>query len=93
MLSNIFSKESNIIDSFLKQFGYGDVPPSDHFVHTQPPDRRHFHSIIDVNYKQIVKPDLAELPHDVYRVKFKEGDDKPSVLKESLYYIKPNLIR
>ena len=78
--SSAAPKESEIIQAFLKQSGYAAASEESeplHFIHSEPPQYSWFHVIIDINYVQISSPNLALLPHEVYKVNFEDNGNTP----------------
>ena len=65
--------EAEIVDQFLTHFGYNKKDSSQHFIHLQPREYRHFFIIIDIDYAQDPDANVQELPHEVYLVSFKGG--------------------
>ena len=74
--SSVASKESEIIQAFLKNSGCAESENL-HFIHYEPPQYSHYHIIIDMNYIQVADPDFANLPHEIYKVSFKDGENDP----------------
>ena len=67
--------ENELINTFLT---YAKIRTNDefhHFVHYQTRDNDPFYIILDINYARLLHPELSNLPHEVYRVTFK--DDQP----------------
>ena len=65
--------ERELVNKFLVRAGLQteDFP---HHVHRQSRESRHFYIILDINVSQVQDPNLEEVPHEVYEVKFHDGE-------------------
>lgn len=66
-------EDSEVVDKFLMWSAYDKKDNDQHYTHLQPRQSRHFHIIIDLNFAQDPKPNLQQIPHELYRVSLKEG--------------------
>ena len=65
--------EPDLINKFLIHIGLqGEEFP--YYVHRQSRESRHFHIILDINVTHDQDPKLEEVPHEVYKVMFHDGE-------------------
>jgi hypothetical protein len=82
--SSAAPKETEIIDTFLSNSCCSGIENDQHYMHYEPPQSSHFHIIIDMDYTQIINPNLVQLPDEVYKVSVKEGSSKAVSLSERI---------
>ncbi len=76
-------QDYDLVDLFLTKAGFDKEDTGQHtrhFVHSQPREYKHFHIILDINYKQDPDANIKELVHEVYRIRFDGANTEPLVL-------------
>ena len=78
------SIDIEMLESFLKYSGRDIDEKFRHFTHFQPPSSSHFLVIFDMDYQQNPNPNLNEMSHEVYNIKF--DNNEPYTLSSNLSY-------
>ncbi|MCJ1257950.1 hypothetical protein MMC24_005778 [Lignoscripta atroalba] len=68
------SIDIEMLESFLKYSGRDIDEKFRHFTHFQPPSSSHFLVIFDMDYQQNPNPNLNEMSHEVYNIKFDNNE-------------------